>query len=169
MSEMRWNPLIKDWVMIASNRQDRPQMPKEWCPFCPSSEKVPDDYEVYKYDNDFPSLSQEPAIPDIEQGGIFTAREAYGKCEVILYSSVHTTTLSELSVEHIKKLVDLWTERFIELQKDKSIKYVYIFENRGEAVGATILHPHGKIYGYPYVPKKLQLELEACKEYLYHK
>ncbi len=165
MSEMRWNPLIKDWVMIASNRQNRPLMPKEWCPFCPGSGKVPDDYEVYKYDNDFPSLSQEPAIPDVEQSDVFTAREAYGKCEVILYSSEHTTTLSELTVEHIKKLVDLWTERFIELQKDKRIKYVYIFENKGGAVGATISHPHGQIYGYPYVPKKLQLELEACKEH----
>ena len=33
MAELRWNPLIKDWVMIASHRQGRPQMPKDWCPF----------------------------------------------------------------------------------------------------------------------------------------
>ena len=42
MAELRWNPLIKDWVMIASHRQNRPQMPKDWCPFCPGSGKVPD-------------------------------------------------------------------------------------------------------------------------------
>lgn len=33
MAELRWNPLLRDWVMIASHRQERPQMPKDWCPF----------------------------------------------------------------------------------------------------------------------------------------
>ena len=56
MAELRWNPLIKDWVMIASHRQNRPQMPKDWCPFCPGSGKVPDHFDVYEYDNDFPAL-----------------------------------------------------------------------------------------------------------------
>ena len=54
MAELRWH-IIKDWVMIASHRQDRPQMPKDWCP-CPST--AIDDYEVMKYDNDFPALMQ---------------------------------------------------------------------------------------------------------------
>ena len=45
MAELRWHPLIQDWVMIASNRQGRPQMPKDYCPFCPSFGNVPD-YEV---------------------------------------------------------------------------------------------------------------------------
>lgn len=52
MAELRYNPLTKDWVMIASHRQNRPQMPKDWCPFCPGSGKVPESYDVYKYDND---------------------------------------------------------------------------------------------------------------------
>ena len=64
MAELRWNPLIKDWVMIASHRQNRPQMPKDWCPFCPGSGKVPDKFTVHKYDNDFPALSQNPPVPD---------------------------------------------------------------------------------------------------------
>ena len=29
MAELRWHPLTKDWVMIASHRQNRPQMTKE--------------------------------------------------------------------------------------------------------------------------------------------
>ena len=56
MAELRWHPLTKDWVMIASNRQNRPNMPKDYCPFCPSFGNVPD-YEVLKYDNDFPAVS----------------------------------------------------------------------------------------------------------------
>lgn len=165
MAELRWHPLIKDWIMIASHRQNRPQMPKDWCPFCPGSGKVPDEYDVYKYDNDFPALSQEPPVPDEVATELYKTAEAYGKCEVILYSPQHTITLPELPVDHVKKLVDLWTERFIDIKKDEKIKYVFIFENRGEVVGVTMPHPHGQIYGYPFIPKKLELELEACKEH----
>jgi UDPglucose--hexose-1-phosphate uridylyltransferase len=165
MAELRWHPLIKDWVMIASHRQGRPQMPKDWCPFCPGSGKVPEHYDVYEYDNDFPALSQTPPTPDDVANEFFKVKPAYGKCEVILYSPEHTVTLPELPVNHIRKLVDLWVERFAAIKKDTNMKYIFIFENRGEMVGVTMPHPHGQIYGYSVMPKKLQLELEACKEH----
>ena len=165
MAELRYNPLTKDWVMIASHRQNRPQMPQGWCPFCPGSGKVPDHFTVYEYDNDFPALSQNPPVPDDVETKLYKTREAYGKCEVILYSPNHTITLPELPVPHIRELVDLWTDRFNELSKDEKIKYVFIFENRGAAVGVTMPHPHGQIYGYSYVPKKLEVELDSSKEY----
>jgi UDPglucose--hexose-1-phosphate uridylyltransferase len=168
MAELRWHPLIKDWIMIASHRQDRPQMPKDWCPFCPSGGRVPD-YEVLEYDNDFPALSQSPSEPDPVDTEFFKTAPAYGKCEVILYSPEHTITLPELPVAHIRKLVDLWTERFVEIRKDEKVKYVFIFENRGEVVGVTMPHPHGQIYGYSWVPKKIELEIESAREHLEEK
>lgn len=165
MAELRWNPLIKDWVMIASHRQNRPQMPKDWCPFCPGSGKVPDKFTVYEYDNDFPALSQTPPVPDDVETRIYKTKPAYGKCEVILYSPEHTVTLPELPVPHIRELVDLWTERYVKISEDEKIKYVFIFENRGAAVGVTMPHPHGQIYGYSVIPKKLELELQSCREH----
>ncbi len=165
MAELRWHPLINDWVMIASHRQARPQMPKNWCPFCPGSGKVPDDYDVLKYDNDFPALSQNPPVPDDVANDFFRVREAYGKCEVVLYSPGHTTTLPELSDEHMNKLVSLWCERFDALRADPKIKYVFIFENRGDVVGVTMPHPHGQIYGYSVIPKKIELELQSANAY----
>lgn len=164
MAELRWHPLIKDWIMIASNRQNRPQMPKDYCPFCPSFGNVPE-YEVLEYDNDFPALSQNPPEPDDVATDFFKARPSYGKCEVILYSPGHTVTLPELSDAHMKKLVDLWCERFRVISSDEKIKYVFPFENRGELVGVTMPHPHGQIYGYSFLPKKLELETSAAKEY----
>lgn len=165
MAELRWNPLIKDWIMIASHRQNRPQMPKDWCPFCPGSGKVPDTFSVLKYDNDFPALSQTPPEPDDVATELYKTKPAYGKCEVILYSPEHTITLPELPEEHIRELVDLWEERFVEIKSDENIKYVFIFENRGEAVGVTMPHPHGQIYGYSVIPKKIELEIDAFKEH----
>lgn len=61
------------------------------------------------------------------------------------------------------KLVDLWTERYTELKKDPENKYIFIFENRGAVVGVTMPHPHGQIYAYPFVPKRLELELAASQ------
>ena len=164
MAELRWHPLTQDWVMVASNRQGRPQMPKDYCPFCPSFGNVPE-YDVLEYDNDFPALSQNPPAPDDVATGFFKVKPAYGKCEVILYSPGHTVTLPELSYDHMKKLVDLWCQRFQAIRKDEKIKYVFIFENRGEVVGVTMPHPHGQIYGYSFLPKKLELETKSAKEY----
>ncbi len=165
MAELRWHPLTQDWVMIASNRQARPQMPKDWCPFCPGSGKVPDAFDVYKYDNDFPALSQNPPVPDDVANDFFKVAPSYGKCEVVLYSSGHTTTVPELSDAHVAKLVDLWCERFEAMRADEKIKYCFIFENRGDVVGVTMPHPHGQIYGYPFIPKKIMLETSSAKEY----
>lgn len=169
MAELRWHPLTRDWVMIASHRQARPQMPKDWCPFCPGSGKVPDEYDVFEYDNDFPALSFEPPVPDDVANEFFKTAPAYGKCEVILYSSGHTTTLPEIPDENVEKIVAMWCERFEALSADEKIKYVFIFENRGEAVGVTMPHPHGQIYGYPFVPKKIGLELDSSSAYFKEK
>jgi UDPglucose--hexose-1-phosphate uridylyltransferase len=165
MTELRFNPLLDDWTMVAAHRQNRPDMPKDYCPFCPGSGKVPDTYDVYKYDNDFPALSSNPPEPSAAAAGPYRVREAYGKCEVILYSPEHLTTLPQLPVSHIRKLVDLWTERYVELAKDPKHKYIFIFENRGPEVGVTMPHPHGQIYAYPYIPQKIRVELESCKKY----
>ena len=165
MSELRYNPLTRDWVMVVSSRQNRPNMPKDFCPFCPGSGKVPETYDVLKYDNDFPALSTDPPRPEQFPSPLFRTAPLYGKCEVILYSSDHCKTLPELSVSHLCKLVELWCERFLAISQDSRVKYILIFENRGELVGTTMPHPHGQIYGYPWVPKKLELETEACRDY----
>ena len=73
--------------------------------------------------------------------------------------------MPELSDSHMKKLVDLWCERFTALSADEKIKYVFPFENRGDVVGVTMPHPHGQIYGYSVIPKKLQLESQSAKQY----
>jgi UDPglucose--hexose-1-phosphate uridylyltransferase len=172
MAELRWNPMIKDWVMIASDRQNRAiNLTSNDCLFCPGGRdgKIPDHYDLFYFENDTPALKQNPSEPELpvtQSGGdIYTVAPAYGKCEVILYSDDHNASFCDLSEEHIAKLVNLWTDRFIELEKDERIKYVYIFENRGETVGVSIIHPHGQIYGYSVIPKKIEIELESCEEY----
>ncbi len=165
MAELRWNPLLKTWVIMSAHRQARPLLETGACPFCPGSGKVPDDYEIYAYDNDFPSLMLDPPEPDIEGDELIGVRPAFGKCEVTLYSPKHDVTLPELPLDHVGRLVDHWEQRYRELGAIEGIDFVFIFENRGEAVGVTMLHPHGQIYAYPYIPLRVQAELDSCREY----
>lgn len=166
MAELRYNPLTRDWTMVASHRQNRPQMPKDWCPFCPGSGKVPDEgFSVLRYPNDFPALSQNPPEPDDVATSLFQVRPAYGRCEVILYSDQHRAFLKDLSDEHAHELAHLWQECFLDFRKDEKIKYVFLFENRGDVVGVTMPHPHGQAYGYSFVPKRLKEEVASAREY----
>lgn len=166
MPELRYNPLHDSWTMVATNRQNRPHMPDDWCPFCPGPGKnVPENYEVLAYPNDFPALSRKPDLIRKQQNKIFKVAQAYGKCEVLLYSPEHDKKIYQLSDAHILKIVELWTSRFTELRMDKRIKYIFEFENRGKEVGVTMPHPHGQLYAYPWVPPKIREELKNCKKY----
>lgn len=175
MQELRWNPVHKWWVMLATNRQNRPLMPEDWCPFCPGSNFVPEDYLVHIYPNDFPALCSDAPIPMPEVslisenqelvGRFFNKYASSGTCEVVLYSKDHYARLYELSEDHLRHLVLLWQQRHKQLAINPIHKYIYIFENRGEAVGVTMPHPHGQIYAYPFIPKKIQEELDTCLEY----
>ncbi len=149
--------------MVASGRQTRPHLPENYCPFCPGSGKVPEHYDVYVYDNDFPALSPTPPEPDNVGSGLYQTAPAYGKCEVVLYSSDHHMSLPYMPISGIRRVIDVWTERFEALSADPRHNYILIFENRGEEVGVTMPHPHGQIYAYPYVPQKLRMELDACQ------
>jgi UDPglucose--hexose-1-phosphate uridylyltransferase len=170
MSVLRFNPLLGTWTMVAANRQNRPNLNTNTCPFCVGSGKVPDDYTVHIYQNDFPALSQNSPFElgfdeNLADSNLYKTALAYGKCEVVLFSPEHDTSLWQLSVAHIRLLVDVWAERTEVLAADPKIQYVFAFENRGEAVGVTMHHPHGQIYAYPFVPLKLETELKNSKSY----
>jgi UDPglucose--hexose-1-phosphate uridylyltransferase len=51
------------------------------------------------------------------------------------------------------------------MEKDEKIKYVFPFENRGDKVGTTMPHPHGQMYGFSVMPKKIELELNSAKKF----
>lgn len=164
MNELRWHPLLREWVVVAAHRQDRPQMPKDWCPFCPGSGRVPDHYDVLLYPNDFPAFSLEsPPFDPIPN--LFKSTGPRGVCDVVLYHPNHNLAPSQLSVAHWRKVIDLWTARSIELADIPEIQYVFVFENTGTAIGVTMPHPHGQIYAFPYTPPLIERELASASEH----
>lgn len=172
MSELRWNPLLGEWVATATHRQDRTFLPPtDYCPLCPTKDggfptEIPDSsYDIAVFENRFPSLSRNPESPSVEDSELYPVRPSQGVCEVVLYSPKHNSTLGREPVEQIYKLVRVWTDRFRALASLDFIKYVFIFENKGEAIGVTLHHPHGQIYAYPFVPPRLITEVNQTSRY----
>ena len=168
VSELRWHPLLREWVGVAAKRQNRPQMPRDWCPFCPGSGHVPEQYDTFLYPNDFAAFSKEYPPFDAEvlnEPGLFHTTGARGSCDVVLYHSDHNMVPAQMSAEHWRKVVDLWCSRTGELFRDPEIEYVYIFENTGVAIGVTMPHPHGQIYALPFIPPLVERELAAAREH----
>jgi len=164
--ELRWDPILRQWIIVSGKRGERPLLPEGFCPFCPGSEEMPKtDWTVLSLPNRFPALRPDPPPPDVEYDRLYRCRPSKGACEIIIYTPQHDTTLAEMSVEDIKAVIDLWHQRFEELDSRDYVKYVFIFENKGRIIGVTLDHPHGQLYAFPFIPPLIKKELESSKRY----
>lgn len=172
MSELRWNPVLEEWVITATHRQERTFFPpSEYCPLCPTkpgafpTEVPAEDYDLVVFENRFPSLRPDPPEPSIAGTDLTPVRPAAGVCEVVLYSSDHHAELAKMPLEKIEKLVWVWADRFEELGNRPEVAFVFLFENKGSEIGVTLPHPHGQIYAYPFIPPIIERELRGCRKH----
>jgi len=165
----RYNPLTGEWVLVSPRRDRRPwrgqveppagePLPAHDrdCHLCPGNERAggtrnPRYDSTFVFTNDFPAL-----VP--EDGG------EYGTCRVVCYSPRHDLGLGELHPDAVEGVVDLWAEQYAELGADPRIGHVQIFENRGEAMGASSPHPHGQIWATEHIPTHVAREQERLRE-----
>jgi UDPglucose--hexose-1-phosphate uridylyltransferase len=159
-----------EWVATATHRQERTFLPPaDFCPLCPTKPggfptEIPEpDYDIVVFENRFPSLRSDPPAPAVEATELYPVRPGQGVCEVVVYTPNHSSTLANEPVEQIYKLVQVWTDRFSALDALPFVDYVFIFENKGEAIGVTLHHPHGQIYAYPFVPPRILTELDQSR------
>jgi UDPglucose--hexose-1-phosphate uridylyltransferase len=174
IGHLRLDPLVNEWVSVASHRQHRVFLPpKNLCPLCATKSdkltEIPDsDYEVVVFGNKSPALTTPGSnwkLPQIN--GIDTPNaDAAGACEVVCYTSDHESSFAELSEKQIRTVLEAWKDRDAALSKLDYIEYVFPFENRGEEVGVTISHPHGQIYAYSFVPPRVEKMLQAADAHL---
>lgn len=161
-SQLRWDPLLEVWTVIAAHRQDRTYLPPaDLCPLCPSRDgrqtEIPEpSYDVVVFENRFPSLAghgdglREP--PAAEDPFAALSALGHGRCEVVVPTDDHEKTVGDLPTDRVRLLVDTWAQRTAELSGRGDTAAVGLFENRGEDVGVTLHHTHQQIYAYPFVP-----------------
>lgn len=172
MSELRWNPILEEWVITATHRQDRTFFPPpDYDPLAPTrpggfpTEIPTPTYEIVVFENKFPSLRCDPPPAAVEGSNLMPVRPAQGICEVVCYTPELNTELADLPRRKVEELVYVWADRFAALSAHDYIKYVFMFENKGREIGVTLAHPHGQIYAYPYVPPIPAKELEASRKH----
>jgi UDPglucose--hexose-1-phosphate uridylyltransferase len=172
LNQLRWDPTLGEWVAYATHRQDRTFLPPaEYCPLDPTEPggfptEVPrPSYDIVVFENRFPSLTPDAQEPEEKGTPLTPTAPGRGICEVVLYSDDHYATLAGMSERRIRNLIEVWADRYSELGSVNFVDYVFIFENKGEAIGVTLHHPHGQIYAYPFIPPRPAKELEAAREY----
>ncbi|HTX26000.1 MAG TPA: DUF4931 domain-containing protein [Streptosporangiaceae bacterium] len=148
--DLRIDPLTGACVVVTPWRQHRPNLPEGSCPFCPGGLEAPGTYDVLHIKNRW------PALPDARH-------------EVILHSPDHGSSFPALGEDKSAQVVELWSARTAALGSRADVAYVFVFENRGRAIGATIDHPHSQILAFGAIPPLPAAELSAgdcglCKE-----
>lgn len=144
-TDLRVDPLTGAYVVVTPWRQHRPNLPDGSCPFCPGGLETPGPYDVLHIPNRWPGLPN-------------------GCHEVILHSPDHDSSFPALGEDRSARVVELWSARTAALGSREDVEYVFIFENRGRIIGATIDHPHSQIMAFNEIPPvpKSELSKSSC-------
>ena len=188
MPELRKDPIIGCWVIIATERAKRPNDFKPEkdaivgngsCPFCEGNEKLtPPEVDADRpsatvdspgwltrtVPNKYPALENSTNL-DKSSSGMFDVMKGVGLHEVIIESPDHDKQLADLSVDQIKRVIAVYKRRSLILGKDERFKYVLIFKNYGLAAGASLEHSHTQLISLPIIPRRVIGELEGMKRY----
>ncbi|MBI4431054.1 MAG: DUF4931 domain-containing protein [Candidatus Omnitrophica bacterium] len=188
MSELRKDPVIGRWVIVASERSRRPsdfvsstedRQPPENCPFCEGHESMtpPEIYairsgsgvnkpgwQVRVVPNKFPALGIN--TDHVRRGvGMYDQMSGFGAHEVVIETPNHDHKLHQLSTECLATVMRILQDRLQDLQKDIRLRYILIFKNEGSQAGASLSHSHTQLIATPITPIHLKQKLEGAESY----
>lgn len=173
----RLNILTGEQVLVSPHRMKRPwqgkveaiataQLPTydPSCYLCPSNKRSdgtvnPAYTGPYVFTNDFSALLSDTPSGELNEDDLLVSKSESGICRVICFSPDHSLTLPLMQVVDIVKVIQLWKEEFIALSAHSNIKYIQIFENKGDIMGCSNPHPHGQIWASSSIPVELQKKL----------
>jgi len=188
VSELRWDPLKKNWIIMA---HEKGRIPRDFfrerkprilsvCPFCYGKEEKtspevfvvrpessPADtpgWQVRVIPNKYPVLNAE-GRPDERSRGLFRSMEGVGVHEIIIETPDHERGLADLSPGEIVNVLFAYRARMLALRGDDRLRYVLLFKNYGEEAGEGISHSHSQLIAVPVVPPVTAAEIEACREF----
>jgi UDPglucose--hexose-1-phosphate uridylyltransferase len=188
MPELRKDPIIRRWVVIAKERAKRPSDFKQkaappddaFCPFCEGNEdKTPPEILAYRkagtepnkpgwwvrvIPNKFPALDSEG---DIRKSGVgmYDLMNGIGVHEVFVETPRHMRSSSGLEVKEQKEVIWAYRDRLLNLKKDKRFVYGLIFKNVGREAGASLTHTHSQLIATPFVPIRISEEIRGSADY----
>ena len=194
MPELRKDPIIGRWVIVATERSKRPdhfseaykESPSETeCPFCEGREShtPPEIYAVRPQHTQpntpgwdvrvVPSIAPFLRIEgELERRGkgLYDVMNGIGAHEVVVETNRHISNMADLQDTQIVKVIDTYITRFLDLEKDKRFKYGLVFKNYGwSSGGGRVRHSRSQLIATPVTPKRVKEELAGARQYYeYH-
>ena len=192
MSELRKDPVVDRWVIIATERNLKPydfdthgEVRKPGpCVFCEGMEmhtpgelySIRDSntqvnrpgWRVRVVPNKFPALRVEESSNHFVDG-VCESLSGLGAHEVIIETPDHFRELADLPVSQIGEVFLAYRERMRDLERDRRFRYCIIFKNQGARAGASIQHAHSQIIAIPVIPKRVKEELIGAEKYFQEK
>ena len=193
MPELRRDPIVGRWVIIATERARRPSdvprckeaRPVGLCPFCPGHEdKTPHEvyvsgrpassppngpgWKVRVVPNRYPALKIEGEL-EREANGIYDRMSGIGAHEVIIETPDHQKDLGDLTDAEVTEVLFAFKARILDLRNDMRFRYVLLFKNHGPAAGATLEHAHSQLIALPVTPRHVQEEIEGARRHYDHR
>ncbi|EJU05696.1 galactose-1-phosphate uridylyltransferase [Dacryopinax primogenitus] len=180
----RYNPLLREYVLVSPHRMKRPWLgqveppaadtlpqydPK--CYLCPGNSRsegavLPQYTETYTFANDYPALLAGPLPPaPPAPHPLLITEPVLGGCDVVIFHPRHDYTLARLTVGEIEKVVVEWTRVFVQRGMQEGVKYVQVFENKGAIMGCSNPHPHGQVWSMSSIPQIPSVELRNLVKY----
>ena len=185
MPELRRDPIVGRWVIIATERAGRPsdfthptaRPPEVLCPFCHGQEdKTPREvyvqgrpppmapngpgWKVRVVPNRFPALKIEGEL-DRKAEGIYDLMNGVGAHEVVIETPEHLKQLKDLSDQEVTEVLFAFKARILDLRNDVRFRYVLLFKNHGRRAGASLEHAHSQLIALPVVPRQVAEEIEG--------
>ena len=188
MPDLRKDPIVGRWVIVAKSRAKRPHdfdtsarvRRHRFCPFCEGNEdKTPGEIIAYRnpgsrpnregwrvrvVPNKFPALEIEGDLNKRGEG-IYDMMRGVGAHEVIIESPKHLLSTSELGEEQLREVFWVYRDRLVDLKKDPRLVYGMIFKNVGAAAGASLEHTHSQLIVTPIVPINVWEEMTGSLEF----
>jgi UDPglucose--hexose-1-phosphate uridylyltransferase len=189
MSELRFNLISREWVVVATKH---PRNPADFrtrgnagyvpehdpsCPFCPGNEfitpnellRIPPgaggaDWRVRVTPNKF-AIFRDKGERERSVVGLKRVTSAVGRHEIIVETPRHDLSLGLLEVDHVREILGVYRERFIQAYSDDRVHNVIIYKNHGSRAGTNILHPHTQLVGAPVVPSLLRMRVDEAMRY----
>ncbi len=187
MPELRKDPVVERWVIIATERARRPTDfapepiaaraagkgvpsapatrtgPRPRCSVPAGSEDGP--WTVRVVPNKFPALHLEGEVARHRGGDLRPDRRGRGPRGRHREPGPLRGPRHAPARPHVGEVLVAYRERLLELRKDPRLEYVLIFKNHGVAAGASLEHPHSQLIATPILPELVAEELAGAVRY----
>ena len=187
MPELRKDPIVGRWVIIATQRARRPgnfidpykylwKAEKKNCPHCELKEKpllvmthkkrgFSSSWDVCVVPSRNPFLETDNNFQRAQQG-LYEVIDGFGTHEVIIETPQHTANMADLEVKQISLVLKTYVLRINELKKNKEVQFVLVYKNYGWTAGGHITgHTRSHIIATPVNPLRVREKLRGAKEY----